>query len=116
MGSYTANFPVNPNPKLWPIFEKSDKSSKYSGLFFRVLGGNSSSFTAVQEENSPRLVGVKYTRSNQYDSVDISANDDWSEAVRSGIFEGWRSGISFKVSSGEVRPRNQAIRIWKRVQ
>ena len=43
------------------------------------------------------------------------ANNNWSLNVYTGANAGSNHYTSFKISSGEVRPRNQAIRIWKRV-
>jgi hypothetical protein len=99
----------------------SDVSSQYSGLFFRVLGGNSSSFNVVQEENSPRLTAVNFEENTNkiFGYINVIANGELSDCV----FTGWSSSytdykyntLRFRVSSEEVRPRNQAIRIWKRV-
>jgi hypothetical protein len=57
-----------------------------------------------------------YYTSNYTNEEAIIANGDWSKNVYSGSGSGTHYAMSFKVSSGEVRPRNQAIRIWKRVQ
>ncbi len=95
-------------------------SSEYAGLFFRVLGGGSVAFGVTQEENSPRLVGAKYIRQKGESlyNINIFSNNEWSSIIESGGDVGTQGNyahLSFKVSNGEVRPRNKAIRIWKRI-
>jgi hypothetical protein len=52
IGFIYSQLPGQPEPKtICPTFQWSDKSSQYSGLFFRVLGGNSARFNAIQDEN-----------------------------------------------------------------
>ncbi len=76
----------------------------------------------MQEENSPRLIQVGVNRTNLRNPLSVTANGKWSSSIftSSGSDTDWVSlnlyALRFKVSSGEVRPRNQAIRIWKRVQ
>jgi len=96
-------------------------TSEYAGLFFRVLGGGSEHFGVMQEENSPKLVEVnsqKIRGASRY-HISINTNNYWSNPIESGASVGkdndW-THLSFKVSSGEVRPRNKAMRIWKRTK
>ncbi len=93
-------------------------SSEYSGLFFRVLGENSAPFGETQNDSSPRLIEVRsygVYPPNYNHIVDIVADGNWSENLFSGSFTGGYSyANNFKVSSGEVRPRNKAVRVWKR--
>ncbi len=82
------------------------------------MGGNSSSFGAVQVENSPHLIRARtvITQGGQYTHDEhVIPNGEWSKNVWSGATTGTFYAMNFIVSSGEVRPRNQAIRIWKRV-
>jgi hypothetical protein len=78
----------------------------------------------VQQENSPRLTQVK-AESSPIENIStkyyipLMANGEWSHFITTattGSESDYIYSLSFKVSSGEVRPRNQAIRIWKRVQ
>ncbi len=48
--------------------------------------------------------------------ANVNANGGWSKNIWLGGIDGKPKSMNFMVSSGEVRPRNQAIRIWKRVQ
>lgn len=92
-------------------------TTSYAGLFFRVLGGGSEPFNVVQEENSPRLTYVNLSGQTRRDSVNITADGVSSPMVSSGAIgpvTGTTWGLNFRVSGGEVRPRNSAIRIWRR--
>lgn len=92
-------------------------TSDYAGLFFRVLGKGSESFGAAQAENSPKLTKVnRVMRLTALDETTVFGDGTASTGVSSGATGGalhW--GLSFTLSNGEVRPRNTAIRIWKRV-
>ena len=112
---------------IWPKLNWENVTPKYAGLFFRAEGGNSIAFDndIEQGENSPRLTEVKH-------DVDVKNSNHvqikpgtWSKD----LFTGKQDGLvlvkphdpltytmKFMVSGGEVRPRNRAIRIWKRVQ
>jgi hypothetical protein len=110
-----------PNEKspteIWPWMTWKDITSSYAGLFFRAEGGGSDTFGSIQSENSSRLTAV------------TSAFNDYVINVRKEIIPGSKSdmffsgsgcggctfySLSFEVSGGEVRPRNMAIRVWKR--
>lgn len=107
-----------PEPeKLWPTVQWSEITAEYAGLFFRAAGGSSAEFGSIQAENSPRLIGVRgrLVLSTAVSSIVVNANDAWSatlSAGATGATNHW--GLSFAVSSGEVRPRNTAMRIWVR--
>ncbi len=46
--------------------------------------------------------------------VTITYNDQWSGPLYGGSDAGNTYGISFLATGGEVRPKNTAMRIWKR--
>ncbi len=105
--------------KIWPNLKWSDVSAEYAGLFFRILGGGSGQFNAIQEENSPRLTEVRtlFHGYNNEVHIGVQANNDWSADVHTGNAYGNAPiFLGFKLSSGEVRPRNKAIKVWKRIQ
>jgi hypothetical protein len=117
-------FPVDfiyvqlPNQKspsqIWPWMEWKDITSSYEGLFFRAYGGGSASFGQVQEENSPRLVAMKMEQGSWYNEINVEANNQYSPRIHSNAY-GDEWAMRVKVSSGEVRPRNTAIKIWQRI-
>ena len=92
-----------------------------AGLFFRAEGGGSAPFEQIQTENSPRLVEVIAN----WDHWDFANKDimkipvgERSQYIFSGDNHKGAGGrsLAFQVSGGEVRPRNQAMRIWKRIK
>ena len=94
-------------------------TTNYAGLFFRVLGGNSAQFGVTQEENSPRLTDVEWgsykTDCHTGMGVKPVPPGTWSQWIGSGVLHSCKAdGHRFYASGGEVRPRNKAIRIWKR--
>ncbi len=88
-------------------------TTDYAGLFFRVLGGGSAQFNVTQAENSNRLLSVNTGHTINTWTVDVPRTGAYSEVVASGSTTAW--GLRFAVSGGEVRPRNTAVRIWKRI-
>jgi hypothetical protein len=106
-----------PEPKnIWPMVGWSDVSSNYAGLFFRAVGEGSEAFGQTQGENSPRLIKADQGTSSYSTSMDIQPGA-WSQYIYTGDSTGSNHrGLQFLVSSGEVRPRNQAIRIWERTK
>ncbi len=117
-----------PNEKspteIWPWMTWNDVSSAYAGVFFRVSGGEAASFGQVQDKYIPRITSTNYTSSwSKYSkcksSIDLTKSG--SDCIKTGYFKGgnstYQDGTSeliINVSSGEVRPRNMAIRVWKR--
>jgi hypothetical protein len=91
----------------------SDVSSNYSGLFFRVLGGGSATFGETQEENTNRLAAVRRVdyQIEKIEKIDIPLG--WSGYIKSDA-NSPSGAMNFYISRGEVRPRNQAVRIWER--
>lgn len=116
-----------PPSEVWPSFTWKEISSSYSNVFFRVVGDRAAAFGSTQEASSPRLIGVKATddASNKSTSIQLKAGK-WSEGlyVRTSPLEQnskTQSGqndlksLKFLVEGSEVRPKNMAIKIWKRV-
>jgi hypothetical protein len=94
----------------------NDVSSAYAGVFFRVAGGEAASFGQVQGDNAPRLIGV-YSRycEKLRDNPTSESHLLMKLGRRSGVTAGEPLfDIDFEMSDGEVRPRNMAIRVWKR--
>jgi hypothetical protein len=118
--------PTQPQPnELWPEFSWKEVSATYAGLFFRVVGGGSEKFGTVQPESSPRLQSVEMVSSSKSAArptkLDIPQNGDASAQIYIGSspIESAQTSdehLKFKLTSAEVRPRNQAIRIWVRVK
>ena len=123
IGFIYVQLPNQLEPKiLWATMEWKDVTSEYAGLFFRAEGKGAAEFGEIQSENSPRLTNVEQDRPHDWDDrLEISPGNEWSSWVYSGDThpqphpETHSTLQRFKVSGGEVRPRNVAMRIWKRI-
>lgn len=100
------------------MVEWTEITAEYAGLFFRAVGGNSSAFGSTQQDNSPRLTNVDTANlSTANFDIKVISNGTRSPSVSSGASGDWTHwGLSFTVSSGEVRPQNTAVRIWMRTK
>ncbi|XP_054158976.1 uncharacterized protein LOC128957266 [Oppia nitens] len=106
-----------PPSEIWPWIAWQDISPEYAGLFFRTLGSGSEPFGKVQSDNSPRLDSISSQHSYQiaWGSMPIAADGQWSKHIYTGDSYGKsESSLAFHTTGGEVRPRNVAIKIWKR--
>ncbi len=131
--------------EIWPWMTWNDTTSAYAGLFFRAVGEKSAPFGQVQEDNAPHLVHVDPFARASFQKPPIlrdlidpfarASSFQKSPILRDPIdphtdYPGWGKRIipddtyvsllnilysDYKMSSGEVRPRNMAIRVWKRV-
>jgi len=107
-----------PTPQsIWPRHTWVDVSGSYSGLFFRVVGGESAAFGHVQENNAPRVTEVDEGMVGENHATHIHLPiGGWSGRVKSGDHPDWGdwAALRFHTQGGEVRPRNMAMRLWKR--
>ena len=78
----------------------------------------SQTYGEAQGKSALHLIGINST----WDLFTSHINElvinpgDWSEQIYTGKPGGtFKDGLRFMVSAGEVRPKNMAIRIWKRV-
>ncbi len=88
----------------------------HSSSFFRILGSDSAPFGQTQDKISHRLTHAQYDNPRyNFESWGINiASGSWSSWLRVGGHVNNTNSIQFYVSGGEVRPRNYAVRIWKR--
>lgn len=103
---------------MWPTVGWTEITSTYAGLFFRAAGGDAAAFGSTQAESFPRLTSVRRSTLTTFEtSVAVELNA-WSPTISTGPLlpaTGLHTGLRFLVSPlGEVRPRNQAVRIWRR--
>ncbi|CAG2119075.1 unnamed protein product, partial [Medioppia subpectinata] len=122
LGFVYVQLPGQPEPSvLWPAVQWSNITDTYGGLFFRVFGNSSDPFSEIQEDSAPRLTAVvsqvKQKSGNRNFNEQLRPNDKWSKDLYTGSDGGDDNYyMSFKLSSGEVRPRNTAVYIWKRTK
>lgn len=98
----------------------TDITSEYAGLFFRALGDESAAFNETQEANDHylRQVMTVHAPHGTRNWSPVEPNDQYSGILVTGKIEFAKTtsfGLRFIVSGGEIRPRNQAVRIWKRI-
>lgn len=113
--------------ELWPkVAPWLDISPSFAGTFFRVNGGGAEPFGKVQEEFIPHISQLNYTNIYIFDEkpetsilMNFQMSDESSsllisyseaETVKNGF-----NAIKFKWTTGEVRPKNMAIKIWRRM-
>ncbi|CAG2104018.1 unnamed protein product [Medioppia subpectinata] len=104
--------------KLWPTYKWSDVTATYAGQFFRAEGSGSCEFEGgIQTENAPRLSQIQRMDNEGHDpwTINVSPNA-WSPWIFTGQDGGGHLHyLRFYETGGEVRPRNQAVRIFKRI-
>ena len=122
----------------------TDISSSYESTFFRVAGRQAAPFGEVQKDFSPFIDKVRYkpclfTKANDQNNcsdhlmfswhtkLKRQSPSSWSEHVLTtnacnSLLNGWPTEntyyetgtLQFHSVGGEVRPRNMAVKVWKR--
>ena len=103
--------------ELWRKTKWSEVTQQYSGLFFRAEGGGSEPFGTTQSANYSKISTIREWRYSsqlgQYTGPQFhEIKEGWSVNLSAWGF----AGVLFYTTSAENRPRNTAIRIWKRIQ
>ena len=111
---------------IWSKLKWQEVTSQYANMFFRVNGNMTEAFGQNQEESAPRLSKVNITSAasylGTYNKQDIIASGKWSQLLYTGLYGVTGANqfhfqhINSYVSNDEVRPKNTAIKIWKRIQ
>lgn len=121
VGFIYVQVPHQPAPAgLWPHLTWEDISDMYANVFFRVIGHKTGFFGQVQNETSPRLsdVTINDNQHKHYGSYKITPGKMGDGIpVRNPYFqEPLETKTMFlHVNEAEVRPKNMAIKVWKRV-
>lgn len=102
-----------PPAALWPSVTWKDVSSMYAGLFFRTVGRNAAAFGVEQSDQARHINYI--TSERHHDTSQVSLSSWPSARLYSGGGMGLTYSMRFRLSSGEVRPRNTAVRIWVRI-
>jgi len=117
VGSIYIEYYNQPAPQsLWPNLTWQDISSFYSGLFFRTSGGDAASWGTTQAACAPLISELGYAKGGTYQQVVSVPASGYSPYVHMGRTSSGTEERGFRVNttSCETRPKNQAIRIWKR--
>lgn len=140
VGFVYVQLPEEKSPEtLWPSLKWADISNSYSGVFFRVLGGESEPIGVVQSSFAPSIDSIEYDdclenapsdpnscyRKGPKNTADLgSAVDGWTDKVTTAHFYSsdysgkqvsWTSSVRFHSTQGEVRPQNMAVKVWQRI-
>ena len=110
--------------EIWPKMIWKDVTEDYAGVFFRAAGGEAATFGQIQMENTKRI--DKISSVNLNDGVEKNCADQcrnttvplhgpskWFYTGNSP--SGTQNFVSFELSDGEVRPKNMAMKIWRRI-
>ena len=105
---------------LWPNTQWNNISPNYAGLFFRTEGGGANGFGAIQEQQTQTI----YLKTQDcdldsncvYNNEEVMTGNYPPKVIWTGSMDGKDVGLNFRHSTDEIRPRNQAIRIWIRIK
>ena len=120
IGFLYSQLPNQSSPlELWPNTNWIEVTQQYAGLFFRAEGGGSETFGQTQQANQSWISSIYswgYSRLRtdgiQRDGVVELDQGKWHSCYPAyGLYK-----IGFYTTKAEVRPKNTAIKIWKRIQ
>ena len=119
IGFLYTQLPEQSSPeKLWPDMKWSEVTEQYSGLFFRAEGNVTEPFGQIQYANQSVISTISYASySNRVSSPGTyrllkAGKEHWVQMNDTNGIQ----GLQLFTTSGEVRPINTAIKIWKRIQ
>ena len=108
---------------IWPWMIWENVSKNYTGVFFRVEGGEAAPFGQIQIENTNRIDKISSVAYNTL--MEGHFADGWrnttvplhgpSKWFFTGKAESPDNFLSIELSGGEVRPKNMAMKIWRRI-
>ena len=103
---------------MWPETLWENITGQYAGLFFRAEGQKSAGFGQTQEHQTQSIhvhvltfpwgkpFNWGFIIGEKYNELPLWSGNDQGDGI----------GLFFRHTSDEIRPRNQAIRIWKRIK
>ena len=123
IGFVYTQYPLSPSPEeIWPQMKWTQITEKYAGYFFRAEGQGSEKFGTSQSANQSYISDIKvqsvsyskwlsdsYTRYYTTASIDKQGGK-WTDINPEHLFD----QVWVYMTPGEVRPKNMAVRIWKR--
>ena len=116
--------------EFWPEITWKDVTQDYAGVFFRAGGGEAAPFGEIQMENTKRIEKINHlwdgieewrkVKSQRAPSQNgnITLNTSSSLWIETGAFGSGNTNyryLNFESNVGDVRPKNMAIKIWRRV-
>ena len=125
IGFLYTQLPDQSSPQqLWPSLQWTEVTQQYAGLFFRAEGSGSLPFGQTQPSNQSWISDIWSWSQNAYKEngnyeLDIGLKEgEWTRFYPGSKFPNWPMfySLRFYTTSAEVRPKNTAIKIWKRVK
>ena len=110
--------------EMWTNTSWTEVTHEYSGLFFRAEGGDSESFGILQQAKQERLnkweasfVAIS-SSSKAKDNGDFGSNQTTKISYHDSNYNYNYAITELSLISNEsdIRPKNTAIRIWKRIE
>ena len=109
--------------EIWPWMIWENVSKNYSGVFFRVEGDEAAPFGQIQMANTTRIGKISGVNRNaevernlavgyHNTTVPLHGQSKWFFSGGTGGAENY---VSFELTGGEVRPKNMAMKIWRRI-
>ncbi len=121
IGFIYVQLPSQPEPHtLWPMVEWENVTPEYAGNFLRAEGHGSAKFGEIQEYSLPKISITEADNNpdNAWQTTKVLPLNSCTGYIYTGdhALNSGRSeqSLNFCLSSEEVRPRNVAIKIWKR--
>ena len=130
IGFLYTQFPSMSSPRrLWPSLQWTEVTYQYAGLFFRAVGRGSLPFGQTQQADQSSITyietddgitterksffGCEIWKGNSRKNVPL---DDWAAYKCEGNKITKFNIQDFYTTRAEVRPKNTAIKIWKRIE
>ena len=128
IGFLYTQLPEQSSPQqLWPSLQWTEVTQQYAGLFFRAKGGESLPFGQTQTSNQSWISDINFYNVHFY-SFDTKPHyegwtynrikqGDWTNLQHiQGPLTAAFNEFNIYTTDGEVRPKNTAIKIWKRIK
>ena len=124
IGFLYTQLPEQSSPQqLWPSLQWTEVTKQYAGYFLRAEGNGSLPFGQTQQDNAPHLLEIKYHYKDNYDSLEGKTitlkPNDWTDMMSGDMYVPSDHKLmhwNMHMSGGEVRPKNVAIKMWKRTK
>ena len=122
-GFLYTQLPEQSSPEeIWPHLNWTEVTEQYAGLFFRAEGNTSEPFGQVQHANQSTISTFSTRTSGGNDQIPyqvdhfIDASYGWNSInwTRSDGLKLPFYAMGVHITTGDVRPVNTAVRIWKR--
>ena len=123
LGFLYTQYPLHSSPiELWPNMGWLEVTNKFANLFFRAEGPQTEPFGIIQQANqswiSNIITGGYFKKSFNHDNAVESSYPENKHGHWTTLFmnQAFFDRIELFTTDCEVRPKNTAIKIWKRIK